>query len=283
MKKIILILFLTAIQASVVFSGSNPHDSLLFDGGNSIRSENYYGKSLKDCEFRVTYVKGIVTGTIKKTTVYDACGELDSIYEYENGALKKSTVITGGEQVKTGPESTARIELPDGSVIVLGPNTDYTLPYSACDLEEKYFLYKGSLWTKVKKLIGGGKFEVSSERAVHGVRGTEFTVEIKEENGIKYDIVKVYEGSVEVTLKGAQGYENQDDKIEKLTEDLKAGKITYEEFSKGLANELQKEESENTKLKKIVEPGNMIKTDGKDLGEPVPFNTLEDKWFIINE
>ncbi|MBK6539065.1 MAG: hypothetical protein IPG09_15320, partial [Ignavibacteria bacterium] len=43
-------------------------------------------------------------------------------------------------------------------------------------------LVMGSLWVKLKKLIGGGKFEVSTERMVNGVRGTEFSVEIIEEN-----------------------------------------------------------------------------------------------------
>jgi len=279
MKKIIIILFLAALPAVTVFSESNPHDSLLFDGANSVQTETFYSKSLKDCEFRVTYVKGNVIGTIKKTTVYESCGVLDSIFEFENGALKKSSIITGGEPVKTGPESTAKIELPDGSEIVLGPNTDYTLPISACDLLKKSFLERGSIWSRVKKLIGGGKFEVSTERAGIGVRGTEYTVEIIEENGIKYDIIKVYEGSVEVTLKETEAPDNEDkgDKNEKLTEDYKAGKITFEEFFKGL------KEAENTKLIKIVEPGFMIKTDGKALGDPVQFNTSEDTWFKINE
>lgn len=285
MKKVIIILFLAALTAGEVLSDSNPHDSLLMDGAVSVRTETYYSKSLKDCEFRVTYVKGNVTGKIKKTTVYESCGVLDSIYEFENGALKKSSIITGGEPVKTGPESTARIELSDGSVIVLGPNTDYTLPYNACDILKKSFLESGSLWFKIKKLIGGGKFEISTHGMAVGVRGTEFAVEIIEENGIKYDVTKVYEGSVEVSLieSETKTYEDKGDKIKNLTEDFQAGKITYEEFSKALTNERQKEETANTKLFKIVELGYKLKTDGKDLSEPVPFNTSEDTWFIINE
>ena len=128
-------------------------------------------------------------------------------------------------------------------------------------------------------------FRDSTERAVHGVRGTEFTVEIKEENGIKYDVTKVYESSVEVSLKEPETrtYEDKGDKFEKLSEDLKAGKITFEEFSKEIAKDRQNEETADLKLFKIVEAGYMLKTDGKVLGEPVPFNTSEDKWFIINE
>jgi len=279
MKKIIAVLFISAITSGVVLSESNPHDSLLFDGENNVRTETYYNKSIKDCEFRVTYVKGNVTGKIKKTTIYESCGVLDSIFEFENGALKKSSIISGGEPVKTGPESTARIELPDGSVIVLGPNSEYTLPINACELTRQGFLGGGSIWTNVKKLIGGGKFEVITQMCAIGVRGTEFTVEIKEENGIKYNLIKVYEGSVEVKLKDTEAPDNEDkdDKSKKLTEDYKAGKITFEEFFKGL------KEAENTKLIKIVEPGYMLKTDGKALGDPVQFNTSDDTWFFINE
>ena len=136
-------------------------------------------------------------------------------------------------------------------------------------------------------MIGGGKFEVSTERAVHGVRGTEYTVEIIEENGIKYDVTKVYEGSVEVSLKDldTKSYENKGDELTKLTEEFQAGKITIEEYSARsleITRELQSETS-NLKLTQIVEAGYMLKTDGKVLGDPVQFNTSEDTWFKINE
>lgn len=287
MKKIIGIIFLGAILSGNVLSEPNPHDSLLFDGENNIRIETSFSKSGNECEYRITYVKGTATGKIRKRQIFDVCGSKDTIDEYENGAITKYSVIKGGEPVKTGPESTAKIELSDGSVIVLGPNTNYTLPVNVCDVIRKGFMDCGSVWTKVKKMIGGGKFEVSTERAVHGVRGTEFTVEILEENGIKYDITKVYEGSVEVSLKDldTKGYENKGDELTKLTEEFQAGKITIEEYSARsleITRELQNETS-NLKLTQIVEAGFMLKTDGKVLGDPVQFNTSEDTWFKINE
>ena len=282
-------LFITAGTANAkdLFTGGiNPHDSLLFDGENAVRTETFYSKSSDDCEFRVTYVKGNATGKIKKMTIYTACG-IDTVYEYENGALEKYSVIKGGEQVKTGPESNVKIELSDGSSIFLGPNTNYTLPVNVCDLIRKGFIDCGSVWTKVKKMIGGGKFEVSTERAVHGVRGTEYTVEIIEENGIKYDVTKVYEGSVDISLKNidTESYEKKSEELDKLTEDFEAGKITMEEYTKKALEMTQsiKNETKNLKLSQIVEAGYMLKTDGKVLGDPVPFNTSEDTWFKINE
>jgi len=149
------------------------------------------------------------------------------------------------------------------------------------------FLTKGSLWSRVKKLIGGGKFEVSTHGMGVGVRGTEFTVEVIEENGVNYTVTKVFEGSVEVNLKSVdtKDYEEKLDKQAELTEEWQAGKITMEEYtarSIELANVLM-DESKKLKVSQLVEAGYFLRTDGKSLGDPVPFNTSEDTWFIINE
>ncbi len=287
MKKIFGIIFLGAILSANLLSEPNPHDSLLFDGENNFRIETVNGKTDNECEYRVIYVKGNATGKIKKMQISEVCGQIDTFYQYENGALEKYSVIKGGEQVKTGPESTAKIELSDGSSIVLGPNTEYTLPMNVCDVIRQSYLNSGLLWFKIKKLIGGGKFEISTDRIAMGVRGTEFSVEIIEENGIKYNVTKVYEGSVEVSLKDldTKGFESKNDELTKLTEQYQAGKITLQEFSAKsleITQALQNETS-NLKLTQIVEAGYMLKTDGKVLGEPVQFNTSEDTWFIINE
>ncbi|MFI5144228.1 MAG: FecR domain-containing protein [Ignavibacteria bacterium] len=288
MKKIIITLFLVALGAGKVLSGTNPYDSLLFDGASNSRTETYYSKGVGECEYRVTYLKGTATGKIRKMQIFDVCGQrTDTVYEYENGAIEKYSVIKGGEQVKTGPESMVKIELSDGSEIVLGPNTDYTLPENVCDLIRQSSLNVGSMWTKIKKMIGGGKFEVTTERYVAGVRGTQFTVEIKEENGIRYDIVKVYEGSVEVTPKNldTKSFENNGDALTKLTEDWQNGKITQEEYSKRSVEIMQGLQNESSKLNTsvIVNEGFYLKTDGKSVGEPQVLNTSEDNWFKINE
>ena len=271
----------------ILFGGHDPHDSILFDGANTVRTENYFSVTGDECEYRVTYVKGNATGKIKTKRIYEFCGNYDTAYEYENGALQKFSVIKGGEPVKTGPESSAKIELSDGSVIVLGPNTNYTLPENVCDLLKKSFLDIGSIWIKMKRLIGGSKFEVATERAVDGNRGTEYTVEIIEENGIKYDVTKVYEGSVEISLKNidTKGFENKGDEITKLTEEFQSGKITIEEFeakSSEITQSLQNETSQIGVIK-IVEAGYSLKTDGKILGEPEQFDTSADNWFKISE
>ncbi len=286
MKKNILILLAMLASSQILYSSGN-HDSLLFDGENILRTETYYSKPGEECEFRITYVKGTATGLIRKTSIYEVCGQTDTTWEYVNGDLKRNTVVKPGEKIKTGPQSTARVELPDGSVIVLGPNSDYTLPSNTCEITKTSFLTKGSLWSRVKKLIGGGKFEVSTHGMGVGVRGTEFTVEVIEENGVNYTVTKVFEGSVEVNLKSVdtKDYEEKLDKQAELTEEWQAGKITMEEYtarSIELANVLM-DESKKLKVSQLVEAGYFLRTDGKSLGDPVPFNTSEDTWFIINE
>jgi len=287
MKKIIIILFLAALPAVTVFSESNPHDSLLFDGENSMRTETYYSKTSAECEYRVTYVKGNATGKIRKMQIFDACGQIDTIYVYENGAIEKYSVIKGGEHVKTGPESSVKIELSDGSYMFLGPNTDYTLPSNICETLKQSYLDAGGVYIKIKKLIGGGEFQVSDRMMIVGVRGTEFSVEIVEVNGIEYSIIKVYESAVEVSLKDidTKGFENKNEELTRLIEQYQAGKITLEEFSAKsleLTKAIQNVTS-NLKLTQIVEAGYMLKTDGKVLGDPVQFNASEDTWFKINE
>jgi hypothetical protein len=286
MKKIIVILFLAALTAGEVFSDSNPHDSLLFDGESSVRTETVYSTTISECEIKVTYILGNATGMIKKKKIYTECGS-DTVIEYENGNLEKDCIIKGGEEVKTGPGTTARMEFSNGDVIVLGPNSSYKFPDDVCEVTRNGFLNSGSVWTKIKKMIGGGKFQISTERACACVRGTEFSVEIKEENGVKYDIIKVYESSVEVSLIkiNTSETENNLDALSKLNEDFQSGKITQDEYNKRsleLTQSLQSG-STNLTLSKIVETGYMLKTDGKVLVDPVPFNTSDDTWFKINE
>ncbi|MEW6433791.1 MAG: FecR family protein [Myxococcota bacterium] len=114
-----------------------------------------------------------------------------------------------------------KLELNDGSVIALAEKS--TLEITEADFEGQErkgfsaFLKAGSLWTKVKKALGGGKFEVTTERAVAGVRGTIFRIDADtlvkaaRGQGRRASIVRVVEGVVAVhptkaiakTLKGA--------------------------------------------------------------------------------
>ena len=122
-------------------------------------------------------------------------------------ALKAGSAIELGDTltVKTG---NLKFELNDGSVIMLAPASTLEITEAEFQGQERTgfsgLLKAGSLWTKVKKAIGGGKFEVSTERAVAGVRGTIFRIDADalvkgaQGKGRKASIVRVVEGAVGV-------------------------------------------------------------------------------------
>jgi hypothetical protein len=123
-------------------------------------------------------------------------------------ALKSGSAVELGDtlSVKSG---NLKFELNDGSVIMLAPASVLEITEAEFQGQERTgfsgLLKAGSLWTKVKKAIGGGKFEVSTERAVAGVRGTIFRIDAdalvkgsKGNKGRKASIVRVVEGAVAV-------------------------------------------------------------------------------------
>lgn len=122
-------------------------------------------------------------------------------------ALKAGSPIEVGDTltVKTG---NLKFELNDGSVIMLAPASTLEITEAEFQGQERTgfsgLLKAGSLWTKVKKALGGGKFEVSTERAVAGVRGTIFRIDADalvkgaKGKGRKASVVRVVEGAVGV-------------------------------------------------------------------------------------
>lgn len=126
-----------------------------------------------------------------------------------------AVALTVGAAVELGDTLTVKtgnlkFELADGSVILLAPASTLEITEAEFEGQERKgfsgLLKGGSLWTKVKKALGGGKFEVSTERAVAGVRGTIFRIDadalVKAAKGKsqarRASIVRVVEGSVAV-------------------------------------------------------------------------------------
>src|SRR5690606_3101078 len=115
-------------------------------------------------------------------------------------------------------------------------------------------------WTKIKKAIGGGKFEVSTHAMAVGVRGTEFAIET---DG-SANVLKVYEGSVEVKPTVViDKIEGKAEKLEKLAKDFEEGKITLEEFSQKMTEISSEVQKDSEELSIIVEAGYQL-TVGKD-------------------
>jgi ferric-dicitrate binding protein FerR (iron transport regulator) len=98
----------------------------------------------------------------------------------------------------------------NGTVIRLGESSRLllgTAPASGHAFSARLFL--GSLWTKVHKLLASETFHVETENGVAGVRGTEFLVlaGVAGEAGAAPDVVRVYEGAVQV--EGKSGWSHR--------------------------------------------------------------------------
>ena len=121
--------------------------------------------------------------------------------------LKPDAAIELKDVIEVAPKGLLKLELTDGSVIALDEKS--RLEITEADfkgMEVSSFsatLSAGKLWTKVKKLMGESKYEVKTQRAVAGVRGTIFRIDadtlVKAAKGRKADVVRVVEGVVGVS------------------------------------------------------------------------------------
>lgn len=268
---------LLVFAAVNIYSFGGGHDSLLFDGANEVQI--IQSPPDENCNIKVTKVTGFVLGTRTVREIYEVCGQKDTINRTESAAqLKEGDYIVKKEEIKTGEDGYVKMELNDGSVIVLGPNSSIYIDEDMCETARTFVRFRfGSLWTKIKKLLGGGKFEVSTERACACVRGTEFSVE----SDGKRDIVRVYESTVEVKMNLNTGeLEKSGGDIEKVTKDYQDGKITLEEYMakvqefSGKMNEMTESSMNGT----MVDAGFMVTVTDK-VSTPEPLPAGDTKWF----
>jgi hypothetical protein len=106
-----------------------------------------------------------------------------------------------GDVLETSRRTRLEVKLNDQSVVRLGP-TSRAVVQSArfgASVEERKVsarLVVGQVWANVAKAIGGeARFEVQTENAVAGVRGTTFRVDAARDRSV---VVKVYSGTVAV-------------------------------------------------------------------------------------
>jgi hypothetical protein len=124
----------------------------------------------------------------------------------------------------------------------------------------------------------GPKYNIHTDQCIIKNNGTKYSLEQTETE----DIIKVYEGSVEVQLSKFDDTElkQQGDDVKKLYEDYQNGKITLEEFmakSKENTGKINKESADATK-KVVVEAGYQCTVE-KKIGDPVSIPADDDKWW----
>lgn len=249
-------------------------DSLMFDGHFGKNAQNH---SMDECPVTVQYVKGKNSAVKYVTkTILDCGGNIISHKLQVKDALGRGDTLYLGEEITTGDDGIIELGLQDGSFIRMAPNTTIKISKEYCESNSIY-VEAGKIWSKVKKIIGGGKFEVTGYKGHCGVRGTEFTVEVTESS----TTYAVYEGSVEFTPQAdATMYNDDMDEMEKLQQDFQNGKISMEEYGRKIEEFSKNVEKTTNSFGKsyIIEAGNRITVSDNVYG-PEAFERTSGNWF----
>jgi hypothetical protein len=107
----------------------------------------------------------------------------------------ESMILEENSTIKTEPRSKVTILMDDNSKIQLKANSQLKLT-SISTLDKVINLIKGKSVFKISRLFNGRKFQCKTPVAVCSVRGTEFTVEVGENNESTF---KVFKGLVDVS------------------------------------------------------------------------------------
>ncbi len=180
--------------------------------------------------------------------------------------LRKGSKLSKKDYLKTDKDSRVEITLPDGSKLRVAENSLIKMKslLSGAGSKKKINieLKSGKVWATVKKALGGEqKFEIKTENAVAGVRGTIFRVDYHKD---AVTVVKVYAGAVAV----------RNIPVYAKPQDMKSGKrvqvsgpkqISKQKWEELIAKEMQ--------MIKVLADGSMSPPEDFDLT-----SEEEDKW-----
>ncbi|MCP3953491.1 MAG: FecR domain-containing protein [Desulfobacterales bacterium] len=122
--------------------------------------------------------------------------------------LAAGVFLAAGDRVTTGTGARLELKLPDGSFLRFDERTTFKLVSMAGSPKNKtrdirISMVVGKTWARVSRLFGKkrGGFNISTQTAVAGVRGTTFRMNVEEDNSA---VLKVYGGEVEVRQKSKE-------------------------------------------------------------------------------
>lgn len=116
--------------------------------------------------------------------------------------LKRNQKVKVGEYIRTKEDSRLELRFKDDSIMRIAALSTFHIEDTKVDMKKKdrkvsASLVAGKAWAKVSSVVGSeNKFEVKTENAVAGVRGTTFRINANEDSST---LVKVYAGAVAVT------------------------------------------------------------------------------------
>ena len=181
-------------------------------------------------------------------------------------AMKSS--VAEGDRIETGKGAKLELTLADKSVLRLDGATVFTLKTASLDSGTQVTgkITVGRIWAKVASVLGGtSHFDIETQNAVAGVRGTTFRVDAHRDDSA---LVRVYAGAVAVATKAVPstphaGKSGERQEVPGPTE------VTKKQYEKLLAAMMQVKVSANG-----------------DLSEPEKFAVADDEkdsWVVFNQ
>jgi hypothetical protein len=119
----------------------------------------------------------------------------------KTGPLQQGSHVSAGDLLTTGEDGRVELRFADKSLLRIGPSAKLQLTaahFSGGPAKRKMTvqLFFGNIWAKVTSIVSGEqRFQVETENAVAGVRGTTFRVDAKSDKSV---LVRVYAGAVAV-------------------------------------------------------------------------------------
>lgn len=160
--------------------------------------------------------------------------------------ISKSTTLNEKDRIRCGTGSRLEILLASGHRIKMWPKSEISIEKINAQ-ESKINLMLGRLRSWVKKLKAKEKFEVKTPVAVCSVRGTDFTVEVGQDN---QTTVQVYEGTVaakeettgqEVLVRSGEFTQIQENQPPSKPENLPEERTKQDEGAKSDAEKIREE------------------------------------------
>jgi len=270
-------------QSNVNYKSFNPglsNDTLLFDGDSPQKDPG----SADNCPVKVTYSKGQVKGKRIVQKKFQICNDPGLMNVEEDANLGEGDVLAPGSTISTGDNSAVQLQMLDGSIMRVGPNSSFTLGDCNFDDQTSTFNIKdliGQAWQSVQHALGGDvNYGMSTGNATAGVRGTKYSLEYKVINGDSTTILRVYEGVVNLRASFDRSDIGKEiaSKTQKLFEDYQAGKLTLQDYTMKVQelNTL----NEVSKFNIDVQAGfETMVAGGKTPTEPKPFTPDDNAWF----
>lgn len=147
------------------------------------------------------------TGTASVTAL-DGKARLVRVGTTKSEKLAIGVFLAAGDRVTTGTNARLELKLPDGSYLRFDERTTFRLVSMEGGAKQvkrniRIAMVVGKTWARVARLFGKkrGGFDISTQTAVAGVRGTTFRMNVEEDNSA---VLKVYGGEVEVRKKSDQ-------------------------------------------------------------------------------